>query len=246
VKGFDDVFNVKFTANMEEELDRVEEGISWTKTVKKFWDPFHDRIEEFKERRDEMKEKSMKSLGRTCPQCGEGELVERFGRYGKFIACTNYPKCKYVEKVDSEGNAKAKEEPEKTGRTCPQCETGNLIVRSGRYGKFIACDNFPKCKYTEQIPGEEKKGGGNLPDISVPCPREGCGGTIVPKRTRRGKIMYGCSNWKTKKCDVVYWDPPREDPCPKCKYPIRVEKGKKLVCPECKHSVPLETESKDG
>ncbi|MBZ0265057.1 topoisomerase DNA-binding C4 zinc finger domain-containing protein, partial [bacterium] len=109
-------------------------------------------------------------------------------------------------------------------------------IKTGRFGKFIACSNYPKCKYTEKTT-KDGKPLPPLPDVAIPCPREGCGGTIVPKRTRRNTIFYSCTNWKTKSCKVAFNDPPVESKCPECEYPIRVEKNDKLVCPECKHAV---------
>ncbi|MDP8205883.1 MAG: type I DNA topoisomerase [Candidatus Electryonea clarkiae] len=239
VKGFDEVFNTSFTAKMEEALDKVEDGEEWTETVRQFWEPFKEHIERFKSRKDELKKEAMVPLGRKCPECAEGELVERWGRFGKFITCDRFPKCKYTERTEENGGKAP--EPESTGRTCPKCENGDLVIKKGRYGNFIACTNYPKCKHTEQIPGEEKKqaaGQANLPDISIPCPRKGCGGEIVSKRSRRGKIFYSCTNWKEKKCKVVFWDLPIESGCPSCKYPIRTIKGKNIVCPECKEKEP--------
>ncbi len=242
-KEFEEVFNVEFTAHMEEALDKVEEGISWTDTVRKFWIPFKDHIDRFKEKRGELKKQTQVRTGRKCPQCGEGELVERWGRYGKFTACDNFPKCKYIEKAAVKEKTTA--EPEKTGRTCPKCKTGELVIRAGRFGRFIACSTFPKCKYTEKIPGEDGKSttAAKVPEISVPCPREGCGGTIVAKRTKRGSIFYSCTNWKEKECKVAFNDPPLASTCPECGYPIRVSKGSNLVCPECKHQEAKEKES---
>jgi DNA topoisomerase-1 len=233
VREFEDVFNVKFTAGMEEQLDRVEEGASWVETVRAFWEPFSKDIERFKERRDEIKKSTMESTGRTCPECGEGELVERWGRFGKFTGCNRYPECKYIEK----GGKGGKGEPEPIGRSCPKCGEGDLVKRHGRRGEFIACNRFPDCDYTEDP---------SLPKVEVPCPREGCGGTITAKRTRRGKIFYGCSNWKSKKCEVAFWDRPLENPCPKCNYPLRTIKGDNLVCPECKHKEPHGGEEEAG
>jgi len=233
VSEFEDVFNVAFTAKMEEALDSVEDGKKWTDIVKKFWTPFNKRIEEFKGRKKEIKEKSMTDTGRTCPECKEGNLVERWGRYGKFISCNRYPECKYIEKTNGNGE---KAEPEKTGKECPTCKEGELLIRQGRNGKFVGCSRYPKCRHTEPLPGEEgKKKASNLPDVNIPCPREGCGGTIVAKRTRRGKLFFSCTNWKEKSCKVAFWDMPIQKPCPECNYPLITIKGKNLVCPECKH-----------
>ncbi|MFH0882061.1 MAG: type I DNA topoisomerase [bacterium] len=230
VREFEDVFNVKFTATMEEALDKVEEGASWVETVRAFWDPFSKDIEKFKSRRKEIKQDTMASTGRTCPECGKGELVERWGRFGKFISCNRYPECKYIEKVANGEKAT----PEPTGRACPKCGEGELVKRHGRLGEFIACNRYPKCDYTEDP---------SLPKIAIPCPREGCGGMITAKKTNRRKVFYGCSNWKEKECKVAFWDQPVEKKCPDCGYPLMTIKGENLVCPECKHKEPYEGEA---
>ncbi len=233
VREFEHVFNTSFTAQMEEALDEVEEGGDWTETVRKFWEPFSERIEHFKQNKDEIRKSTMTSTGRKCPQCGEGDLVERWGRFGKFVSCNRYPDCKFIEKNNGE-NGEAKKEPELVDRKCPTCNEGDLVYRMGRNGKFIGCNRYPKCRHTEQVPGEEGKQP-NLPDVKIPCPREGCGGTVVAKRTRRGKLFYSCTNWKEKKCKVAFWDEPVEKVCPSCSYPLMTMKGANFVCPECKH-----------
>jgi DNA topoisomerase-1 len=199
-------------------------------TVRTFWEPFSEDIEKFKKRREEIKQDTMTSTGRVCPECGKGELVERWGRFGKFISCNRYPECKYIEKV-ANGEKAA---PVPTGRTCPKCGEGELVIRHGRRGEFIACNRYPKCDYTEDP---------SVPKIEIPCPRDGCGGTITAKRTRRGKVFYGCSNWKEKQCKVAFWDQPVEKKCPSCGYPLMTIKGENLVCPECEHKEPYEGEA---
>ncbi|MBS1261239.1 MAG: DNA topoisomerase 1 [Calditrichaeota bacterium] len=235
VGEFDHVFNVKFTAEMEDALDEVEEGRNWTETVRRFWEPFSESIDRFKTRKREIKQSIMEPTGRTCPKCGEGELVERWGRYGKFIACNRFPQCRYIEKPEAVGEARS--QPEEVGRKCPECKDGDLLSRTGRNGRFIGCSRYPKCRYTEDIPGEQRPGP-KLPDVSIPCPRDGCGGTIVAKRTRRRKIFYSCTNWKKKNCPVAFWDEPVEKTCPNCGYQIMTKKGAEFVCPECKHGQP--------
>ena len=180
-KLFPKVVDVKFTASVEEELDKIEEGVkNWRELLSEFY------FGEFKELLDRAKEelKGLKGeeIGRTCPECG-APLLKIHGRYGTFIACSNYPRCKYKESLKSE--------PEKTGEKCPECGA-DLVIKSGRYGRFIACSNYPQCKYTAPITYGK-------------CPK--CGiGDVVERRSKKGKRFYGCSRYP--ECDYVSSKPP--------------------------------------
>ena len=112
-----------------------------------------------------------------------------------------------------------KKEPEKTGEDCPEC--GNpLVYRIGKYGKFVACSNFPECKYIKNEPREEKE--------ITDCPN--CDGKIIEKKSRKGKIFYGCNNYPT--CKTAYWDEPIGKRCPKCAHMLTTKKGK-IKCSNC-------------
>jgi DNA topoisomerase-1 len=130
----------------------------------------------------------------ACPECGR-QLVIKEGRYGRFKACSGYPDCTYKESL-------VKKEAKLLDETCPRC-TSQLVLRHGKYGNFVACSNYPRCKYVKT----EKK------DTGIPCPRE-CGGTIIRKKTRKGKIFFGCSRFP--ECDFATWDEPIPQPCPEC------------------------------
>ncbi len=181
-KLFPKVVDVKFTASVEEELDKIEEGVkNWRELLAEFYfGEFKDLLEKAKE---ELKGVKGEEIGRNCPECG-APLLKVHGRYGTFIACSNYPQCKYKESL--------KEEPQKTGEKCPECG-GDLIIKSGRYGRFIACSNYPQCKYTAPITYGK-------------CPK--CGeGDIVERRSKKGKKFYGCSRYP--ECDYVSSKPPQ-------------------------------------
>ncbi len=169
-KLFSKIVDVGFTAKVEEELDKISEGKEkWQELLSEFYlGSFKDELEKAKKA---IKEIKGEPIGRKCPECG-AELVKVHGRYGAFIACSNYPKCKYKESL--------KEEPRKTGEKCPLCG-GDLVIKRGRYGEFIGCSNYPKCKYTAPITYGK-------------CPK--CGiGYIVKRRTKNGRTFYGCSRY---------------------------------------------------
>lgn len=221
-----------FTAKLEDELDAVSRGEeNWIPLLEKFWRPFKDSIEHTQEnvqRADVTQEK----LDEACPTCGS-PLSIRLGRHGKFIGCTKYPDCDYTRDLNAD-KAEA-EAPQEVGRDCPECGSP-LIFKRGRYGKFIGCSGYPKCKYIEPL--EKPK------DTGVTCPK--CNkGTIMQRKSRRGKIFYSCSTYP--KCDYAIWNEPIAEPCPSCGWPVLTIKttkrrGTEKVCPqsECSFAEPYE------
>ena len=178
---FNDIINVEYTAQMEKELDDIAEGQD------DYFDAIDTFIKKFQPLLDEANEKmeviSPKKTGEKCPECGH-DLVERHGRYGKFIACENYPECKYIKKE--------KVEPEFTGENCPKCGSP-MVFKTGRYGKFEACSNYPQCKY---IKNSKKKSEPVMTDEV--CPN--CGSPVVIKKGRWGEFK-ACSNYP--KCKTI-------------------------------------------
>jgi DNA topoisomerase-1 len=211
-----------FTARLEDELDAVSRGEEdWVPLLEKFWQPFKDRVEHTQEnvqRADVTQEK----IDEKCPKCG-GQLAKRLGRNGVFIGCTNYPECDYTRNLNDDGSAGA--EPEKVGRDCPECGS-ELIFKQGRYGRFIGCSGYPKCRYIEPL--EKPK------DTGVTCPK--CHkGTLMQRKSRRGKIFYSCSTYPA--CDYAVWNEPVSEPCPSCGWPVLTIKttkrnGTQKVCPQ--------------
>ncbi len=180
-KNFANIVDVSFTANMEEKLDEVAEGKNdWQKLLSDFYFPFMKQIEEGKEKIVSLK--LAKPLGRPCPKCGE-ELLLRSGRYGNFIACSGFPKCKYTEQIDEDGNA-VEVKQEISDEKCDKCGK-DMIVKNGRNGKFLACSGYPDCKNTKSLESETKTS-------QTPCPE--CGGKLVYKQSRRG-AFWGCENY---------------------------------------------------
>ncbi|WP_295150802.1 type I DNA topoisomerase [Campylobacter sp.] len=231
-QNFKNIVDSEFTSKMEEKLDDIAENkADWQQILADFYYPFMDEIA--KGKTSIASQKLAEKIGEACPNCG-GELLKRQGRFGEFIACSNYPKCKYSRNADAsaQGASEEKAAPEVLDEKCPQCGK-NLIKRKGRYGEFIACEGYPKCKYSRKIEGEakEKK---PLVSTGVKCPS--CGtGEIVERFSRRGKF-YGCTNYP--KCGFVSNYAPIARACPQCgnSYMLRKElkKGNFAECPQCK------------
>jgi len=181
-KLFPKIVDVKFTASVEEELDKIEEGRKdWRELLSEFYfGEFKSLLERAEE---ELKSLKGEEIGRECPECGAA-LLKVHGRYGAFIACSNYPECRYKERL---------EENEKVGRECPKCG-GELLIKRGKFGRFIACSNYPECRHTEPITYGR-------------CPR--CGeGEVVERRSKKGRVFYGCSRYP--ECNFVSNRPPKE------------------------------------
>jgi len=232
-ENFANIVDISFTENMEEKLDEVSEGkVDWQKLLYDFYFPFMKQIEEGKENIVSLK--LAKPLGRTCPKCGEHELLLRSGRFGNFIACSGFPKCKYTEQCDEEGNAVEKKE-ETADEKCDKCGA-DMIVKNGRNGQFLACSNYPDCKNTKSINVEEKTS-------ETPCPD--CGGTISLKNSRRGPF-WGCNNYP--ECKFISKFEPTTIKCKEkgCKGVLapRTYRNKEVYeCVKCKARTPREEES---
>ena len=217
VSTFPDVFDVTFTATMEEELDGIEEGKQeWHKVVKDFWNPLSLDLEQAEKSVAHHREQVQEPTEIICPNCGR-KLIKKFGRRGPFLACPGYPECKYTRPVDDA------ELPVPVEGTCPKCGSG-LVARNGPYGRFISCVRRPECDYTRKV------------TLGIACPE--CGeGEILEKRTRRGKVFYSCTRYPD--CKFAVWDRPRAVPCPSCGAAFLVEKetkrkGLMLKCLQCK------------
>jgi len=222
-----------FTAKLEDELDAVSRGEGdWIPLLEQFWKPFKDRLDHTQEN-VERKDVTQEAIDEKCPECG-GQLSKRLGRNGLFIGCTNYPECKYTRNLDEDKSEK--EEPQIVeGRSCPECGS-DLAIKRGRYGKFIGCTAYPKCKHIEPL---EKP-----VDTGVQCPKCNAG-TLMKKKSRRGKVFFSCSTYP--KCDYAVWNQPLAEPCPQCGWPILTlkvtkTKGAQKVCPqkECGYAAPAE------
>lgn len=286
VKHFEDIFDVQYTARMEEELDDVEEGkMTWVEALDEFYKKFEKDLKKASKNMENLKAQEIPT-DEICEKCGS-PMVKKWGQFGSFIACSAYPDCKNTKELPSEeppkkdGEGAAEAEPEpcencgkpmalKRGRfgqflactgypeckttrkiaqgerspkkpdvlldeTCPKCGQAKLVMKDGRFGQFISCSNYPKCKYIKPK------------TVGVPCPKPGCGGELTERRSKRGKVFYGCLKYPD--CDFVVWNKPVPEQCPECHAPYLLEKSTKregLVryCNEesCSYKVPVETE----
>src|SRR6058998_1712402 len=201
---FPEIMDVEFTAQMEDHLDKIEEGErTWVETVREFYEPFKRDLARAK--KEMASEKAGEPAGEACPECG-AELLRRRGRFGMFLACSAYPACRYTR--DLKGGERAEEQP--TDETCPTCGKP-MVIKHGRFGKFIACSGYPECKTTKPV------------TLGIACPQPGCTGQLTERRSRRGRVFFGCSAYPT--CRFVVWQRPVLEPCPKCGAPFTTERA---------------------
>ncbi|MFP6011498.1 type I DNA topoisomerase [Helicobacter pylori] len=227
-KHFEEIVDSKFSASLEEELDNIAQNkADYQQVLKDFYYPFMDKIEAGK--KNIISQKVHEKTGQSCPKCG-GELVKKNSRYGEFIACNNYPKCKYVKQTENANDGANQELCEKCG--------GEMVQKFSRNGAFLACSNYPECKNTKSLK--------NTPNAKetiegVKCPE--CGGDIALKRSRKGSF-YGCNNYP--KCNFLSNHKPINKRCEKCHYLMseRIYRKKKAhECIKCKERVFLEEEN---
>ncbi len=222
VQHFPTIMDTEFTATMEQNLDKVEDGnVEWLHVLQNFYGPFRDALD--------LAKKEMKSVKRSavptdikCKLC-EGTMVIKWGRMGEFLACEKYPDCKNTMDFTKDSDGKItpveKEEPQESGETCEKCGKP-MVYKHGRFGKFLACSGYPECKHIQA----EKTG--------VKCPEDGCNGDLVKKISKRGKVFYSCNKYP--KCTFALWDKPVNEPCPDCQSPYLLEKDTKKIGPHLK------------
>ncbi|MCQ2784750.1 type I DNA topoisomerase [Helicobacter pylori] len=227
-KHFEEIVDSKFSASLEEELDNIAQNkADYQQVLKDFYYPFMDKIEAGK--KNIISQKMHEKTGQSCPKCG-GELVKKNSRYGEFIACNNYPKCKYIKQTEN-ANDEAEQE------LCEKCG-GEMVQKFSRNGAFLACNNYPECKNTKSL-----KNAPNAKETieGVKCPE--CGGDIALKRSKKGSF-YGCNNYP--KCNFLSNHKPINKRCEKCHYLMseRMYRKKKAhECIKCKERVFLEEEN---
>jgi len=264
--AFDDILDVGYTRDLEEELDKIEEGREgYASTLASFYEKFEKDLSRAAREMINLKEGVEPEPAVTCDKCGkpmvikagkfglflacsgypdcgntreletpdaggEGDLEEtcencgrpmavKRGRFGQFLACTGYPECKTTRKIiATKGGMTAARPDQILEEKCPRCES-NLVLKHGRFGEFTACSNYPACRYVKQK------------TTGVLCPKDA--GDIVEKKSKRGKVFYGCANYPD--CDFTLWNKPIAETCPSCDAPFLVEKvtkrhGRQLIC----------------
>ncbi len=193
VKFFADLMDYKFTAHMEEELDQIGDGEQkWVDSLREYYTLLEKDLKTGQE--TEGVKRTGIPIDEKCPKCGQ-PLVIKDGRFGRFKACSGYPQCTFRESLN-------KKESKPLDEKCPKCGA-NLVQKFGKFGPFVACSDYPKCKYIKKENVE----------TGIDCPKA-CGGKILRRKTRRGKIFYGCSNYP--KCTFATWEEPVNKPCPLC------------------------------
>jgi DNA topoisomerase-1 len=233
VAHFPNILDIEFTASMEENLDKVEEGESnWVTLLQAFYTPFEKTLSAAKQEMKSVKRQGIPT-GITCKLC-DGKLVIKWGKTGEFLACENYPTCKYTQNFRKDENGTLipieKEEPVDSGEKCEKCGRP-MVFKQGRYGQFLACSGYPECKHIR------------AQTTGVKCPEENCTGELVQKISKKGKVFFSCSTFP--KCKFATWDKPVPQKCPQCNKPFLLEKKTRketlLNCIDkaCGYSEPL-------
>ena len=214
VNHFPVVMDVAFTARMEEELDKIEEGqMQWVEAVKDFYKPFNESLEKAQADMKDFKAEQI-ATDIACEKCGK-PMVIKWGRNGQFLACSGYPDCKNTKPFVRKENGEVEAAPEETtDEKCPKCGSP-MVVKRGRFGKFLACSRYPECNHTQGM------------STGVTCPEDGV--KIVERRSRFGKVFYSCSNYPA--CKFAIWYKPLPRPCPQCGAPFLVGKYSKKTGP---------------
>ncbi|MEE9543381.1 MAG: type I DNA topoisomerase [Thermodesulfobacteriota bacterium] len=197
VESFPEIFNVEFTARMEEELDQIAEGkAKWVKTLKEFYGPFSKSLKKAKTGMKNLKTEAVQT-DIECEKCKKLMII-KWGRNGKFLACPGYPECKNTADFETkeDGTIVMKERVDEVMGDCPNCGKP-MIKKTGRFGRFLACTGYPECKTTKPF------------SLGIKCSNEGCDGSLVERRTKKGRTFYGCSNYP--KCDFATWKLPKKE-----------------------------------
>jgi len=220
MENFPEIMTEEFTAHMEDQLDQIEDGeMDWVDTLKTFYKPFEKNLEEAEKKMRDIKGQ-VEETDEVCEKCDQPMII-KWGRFGKFMACSNYPDCKNTKEV---GGKDEGPDAVKAEGNCDKCNSP-LVIKVGRFGKFMACSAYPDCKFTKPI------------STGVSCPEPDCKGYISARRSKKGRTFYGCSEYPN--CTFTSWDKPVAESCPECKNSYMVQKWKKnegesLLCPKCK------------
>ena len=222
IENFPDIMTTEFTSKMEEQLDDIELGkLEWVDALRSFYTPFKADLEKAEEKMKDFKAQ-IEETDEVCEKCDQPMII-KWGRFGKFMACTGYPECKNTKDLGGKGDSEDGVKDDEVEGNCDKCDSP-LIMKRGRFGKFIACSNYPECKFTKAI------------GLGIACPEEACVGEIAARRSKKGRTFYGCTKYPD--CKFTSWDKPVAEACPECKNPFLIEKWKKnedpsILCPSC-------------
>lgn len=218
-KHFNDIVDIHFTAKMENHLDKIAEGTEkWIPWLHEFYDPFAELVAE-KTKTVQKQEVVSEATEEICEECGE-PMVIKLSRFGKFLSCSGYPKCKNAKPLDEDLHEDKELEAKYADEKCPKCKK-QMLIKSGRFGKFLACENYPKCKTTKAI----------IKSTEVKCP-DCKTGEIIERHSKKGKVFYGCSTYPD--CKFALWKKPVKKKCPQCKGLMTEKNQKVLQCETCK------------
>ncbi|MBF0422251.1 MAG: type I DNA topoisomerase [Magnetococcales bacterium] len=212
VEHFNRYVDFHFTAHLEDDLDAVSRGEkAWVPLLQSFWNPFIVQIQD-KEKTTKRADFTSETTNETCPECSQPLLI-KLGRFGKFMACSNYPECRFSRNIKKDGKGEeVAAEPEASEEKCDKCGKP-MLIKEGRFGKFLACSGYPECRNNQPLVKPKNTG--------VGCPL--CGqGEFLEKKSRRGKIFFSCSAYP--KCKNALWNKPINQSCPKCGAPFVTEK----------------------
>jgi DNA topoisomerase-1 len=230
IRSFPHLFNVEFTAKMEDELETIATGEqSYIQVMEDFYHPFMDDLAAVDKTAPEVKKSLQEETEEECELCGK-RMIIKWGRNGRFMACSGYPTCKNTKPLKEDQDAIK----HVVGVKCDQCG-GDMVVKGGKYGAFLGCSNYPTCTNTRAI------------GIGIKCPK--CKeGDVIERKTKRKRSFYGCSRYPN--CDFASWDKPVLRPCDTCGNPYMVQKftqtrGEFLLCPSCKAEVAKEEVSEE-
>ncbi len=220
-ENFYDIIDYKFTANMETDLDKIEDGkLEYLDVLSDFWKDFKVDLEKAEKKigSEDMKI-PVEETDIICEKCG-AKMVVRTGKFGKFAACPNFPKCRNTKPLTPQDDEKAKEEkkePKKEDIAPFKCEKcgSDMVLRSSRYGTFYACSKYPECKFIKT----------KTKELDVPCPT--CGAKVITKYGKKKTMFYSCENYP--KCDFSSWDMPTTENCPDCGKILFRKKGKNIL-----------------
>lgn len=222
VDSFPKIMDIAFTAGMEENLDKIEEGeADWKKVLRDFYDPFKLSLSEAKESMRDVK-RMEEATDITCSKCNQHPMVVKWGKTGSFLGCSGYPDCKNTQAFTRIDGKIVPQEAQKTDLLCKTCGAA-LVVKRGKFGSFLGCSRYPECAFTMPMP------------TGIKCPKPDCGGDVAAKRSQKGKTFYGCTHYPS--CDFVSWDKPINTACPVCESVYLIEKnlrsGVQIKCPSC-------------